>query len=912
MILWREGFSAEISFSTVTKDKIVGGLSMTFGKSDRGGTHGRRFFHVTLILAILACAIIILTSCDDSDNASVNADDVKIVYCLNNGEGDITQNLNMASPLPSRDGFAFEGWSLQEDCDNAVDINSIYASLDSIDRSMIEDGKIKVYAMWRELDVLEGIYIENKVVVYDGKPHSLVVSGAPEGAEIEFSQHDFVDAGEYVISAVVRAEGYQPLTLQGQLTILKAQPDMSLIRFSNKSYIWDGSEKSLQIEGELPEGVTVTYKNNGKTDVGIYQVIAHIEVGRNYLPTDDLTATLTITELMHTVRFIDDGQVRIFTVPNGKGIDEIPAPISRKGYTANWDVAAANLANVTSDVTVTAKYDLIKYKISYHLGGGELAENVPGEFTVKDSFALPRATKEYYEFEGWIDGAGVEINEIKTDTVGDIVVYAVWRPVEYQITFDVRGGINDIGNTTDGRAYVYTAESENRVLKPAERKGYMFEGWYGEDGVKISCVYSDSPKNFAVYAKWRVIVYSIEYILDGGSFDGCVKSDYTVEDGDIPMPVPLKSGYSFDGWHEKGSDRLISNIVAGECRDFVLYSRWSMIEYSVTYVMFEGVNDERNISKYNVKMQDFMLFSPAKEGYHFEGWYDNDKCEGSAITTISTSLCRDVTLYAKWREEAAASPFVLEDRGGKKIIVGYDYTFGKNIVIPSYADGVAAGVLCSAESIKIDAKWTTIAADTFDSCDRLQSLVLPDSLEVLPHGLLKDCTSLQSLTLPFAGDKNANSTESIFSVAALFGSVEKAGCYDVYVSVQTFNGEDVNYVFDDKSPRYVPCSLKEIVILGGDIPGYAFDGWKGLETLKAYGGKAVNQFAFRDCTALKVLQLSCGFENIAPTAVRGCTGIEAVTVPIGFDTTMIEAALRKAGGESANAVIKEENIIYSL
>ena len=61
------------------------------------------------------------------------------------------------------------------------------------------------------------------------------------------------------------------------LTILPAEeipyPDFTAIAFADKTVVYDGQEHSLAVEN-LPQGVTVTYVNNGRTEVGTQEVTA--------------------------------------------------------------------------------------------------------------------------------------------------------------------------------------------------------------------------------------------------------------------------------------------------------------------------------------------------------------------------------------------------------------------------------------------------------------------------------------------------------------------------------------------------------------------------------------------------------------------------------------------------------------
>jgi uncharacterized repeat protein (TIGR02543 family) len=71
------------------------------------------------------------------------------------------------------------------------------------------------------------------------------------------------------------------------------------------------------------------------------------------------------------------------------------------------------------------------------------------------------------------------------------------------------------------------------------------------------------------------------------------------------------------------------------------------------------------------------LDSPTKEGYAFQGWFDNSSGSGTAITEIAAASSGDLTLYAKWEKtytitivndgNGTASPSVTEAVSGTSI-----------------------------------------------------------------------------------------------------------------------------------------------------------------------------------------------------------------------------------------------------
>ena len=63
--------------------------------------------------------------------------------------------------------------------------------------------------------------------------------------------------------------------------IKKPSYDMSGVTFESLTIEYDGTPKSLVISGTLPEGVTVTYLNNDKTETGTYDVTAVFTGSKN-------------------------------------------------------------------------------------------------------------------------------------------------------------------------------------------------------------------------------------------------------------------------------------------------------------------------------------------------------------------------------------------------------------------------------------------------------------------------------------------------------------------------------------------------------------------------------------------------------------------------------------------------------
>ena len=144
-----------------------------------------------------------------------------------------------------------------------------------------------------------GVSFENAEITYDGKEHSIEITGALRNVyvTVEYEGNGKVDAGAYPVVAQFYYKGIylEGRDLNATMTIKRAVLDTYGISFGNKVVYYDGNVHSLEVKGDLPDDVTVTYVGNGQSEPGTYEVTAKFESGSgNYVPVPDMTAKLQI------------------------------------------------------------------------------------------------------------------------------------------------------------------------------------------------------------------------------------------------------------------------------------------------------------------------------------------------------------------------------------------------------------------------------------------------------------------------------------------------------------------------------------------------------------------------------------------------------------------------------------------
>ena len=299
---------------------------------------------------------------------------------------------------------------------------------------------------------------------------------------------------------------------------------------------------------------------------------------------------------------------RIVKIPKGS--------TGNKAYTANWKV--------------------IQYTIITLLEGGNAGSSGAYVYTVEETFTLPTPTRTGYTFWGWT-GEGITTPQpnvtIPKGSTGDKTYIENWVETGYTITLDLNGG-------SGKEKVIYTMTDEDFELPTPTRHGYEFVGWTGE-GITTPQTSVKIPKgsmgNKAYTANWKVIRYTITLVTNGGAVIASIR--YTVEDS-VTLPIPPeRPGYEFAGWVLDGSGQFPSTpmiIPEGSTGDRIYEAEWRVATYTITYVSH---GKAYNWVQYTIKNQ--VYFGAPEEdpsyylpGYTFVGW----KIDGVSGTPRSYML----------------------------------------------------------------------------------------------------------------------------------------------------------------------------------------------------------------------------------------------------------------------------------
>ncbi len=187
-----------------------------------------------------------------------------------------------------------------------------------------------------------------------------------------------------------------------------------------------------------------------------------------------------------------------------------------------------------------------------------------------------------------------------------------------------------------GKVNLVEESINSMYLSSISRMHYKFLGWYDEKGEKISLVSKDTK----VTAKWERITYNVEFYVAGDIQKIQVKSGLRID-----FPKFNVNGYSISGYMDiNGKTFDIWNAVTENKVIFVNLSSSNKKVYNLFLILNDGNKlDYKYILEQN---EEYDLPIPVKDGYKFDGWYDNGDFDGKSYTNIVME--ENKILYAKW------------------------------------------------------------------------------------------------------------------------------------------------------------------------------------------------------------------------------------------------------------------------
>ena len=254
-----------------------------------------------------------------------------------------------------------------------------------------------------------------------------------------------------------------------------------------------------------------------------------------------------------------------------------------------------------------------------------------------------------------------------------------------------------------------------------------------------------------------------------------------------------------------------------------------------------------------------------KDGWIFAGWATSADGDVSYSDKAKITVTSNITLYAKWELLAANAASVIAElaEGEHTVIVVGN--------ISETLDDIANAIKSNSKAkINLDLSKTTgltsIGYATFQDCNSLVSVNIPDSVTSIDMNAFYKCTNLTSVIIPdgvtFIGVGAFSSCTSLTSIN-IPNSVTYF-LYNVFMNCDSlkFNEFDnAKYIGNESNPYLVLIEAKDKNITSCNINTAT---------------KIIAGYAFRSCSNLTSVNIPASVTFIADSAFQYCDSLTTV------------------------------------
>lgn len=296
--------------------------------------------------------------------------------------------------------------------------------------------------------------------------------------------------------------------------------------------------------------------------------------------------------------------------------------------------------NMLYDVALEPVWEAKEYTLKYALNNGTSTDCGDKTYKITDTFNLGTATRNGYDFGGWVSGSTGNDNNWGTGSYnggasvsgkyGTIELAAQWQPHTYKITLNANGGSCSVSE------YDYNIEAGigvNTLAQPV-RDGYTFTGWKvtaAEGTWETGAVYTRDTGiptgkygNVTLTAQWSAATYTISLIYGTTSLG---TMSYNITSSAFTLDEIPRDGYTFEYWSVQSTAGNWSineqyykdTPITGKWGNVTLAANYTPVISEITYKNEKGEQLGEKVS-YSIDAPVELRTGYSVNGYTFNGW----------------------------------------------------------------------------------------------------------------------------------------------------------------------------------------------------------------------------------------------------------------------------------------------------
>ena len=269
----------------------------------------------------------------------------------------------------------------------------------------------------------------------------------------------------------------------------------------------------------------------------------------------------------------------------------------------------------------------------------------------------------------------------------DLKLYGRWLP-EIQVSFHWAGSVIPVdgdGNKIAAPSALSLSLDGNGTYRykatAPTADGFEFDGWYKdsactqkfEEGGEVLTANTD------LYGRWRRLTQTVTFKVKNGTWSDHLSADKnvtvdlrngfgTLSENDVPTGMIPDGGYQAPGAWDSRPNTNADGI--SETGNYVYtYTFPQKDECTVTYHWVSTENPDSAALPPQATVTKDTPYPVATvapvEGWKFSGWYTNEACNGTSVTTVTCSSAgQNIDLYGKWTHPDYCTVTFLADYEG--------------------------------------------------------------------------------------------------------------------------------------------------------------------------------------------------------------------------------------------------------
>lgn len=687
--------------------------------------------------------------------------------------------------------------------------------------------------------------------------------------------------------------------------------------FKSQTYMYDGLEKSIEVDG-IPSGTTVTYDPiNKQTEVGVYEITATIK--KDGYESKTLTATLTIVKTdKYTIEEINallaelNGALDSAKTETERLIGQIKTEYTAKINALTEQLNADKLALETLEKTYKDKVANIEATASANKT--ELENKLASDKAElnADIEALEKAYLEKVkELE---ETANANKQELESKLASDKAeLNANIKALESQIA-SVEAEMN--GKIADLTSKVTALE--NRIKELEDKLNSDHAHTYGEWVVVEQPTCIDNGIKYRQCGDCKAVdIVSIDFIGHDyvyGECDVCGEIDTTYMSEGLTFTL-INDGneYAVSGHNYIGTNLIIPAVYRGKNVTTIKENAFAYLIGNV--VLPETLTTIENSAFVECKFNSINYLGTVDQWVEID-FYSNPissaeqmLIKGEELTDVKLTTATKISPYAFAGCTSLTSVEIPSSITSISDGAFYGCSSLASVTLPNNLTSIGeqAFAYCSSlTSIAIPSDLVSIGNMAFIGCDSLLNilitdlsawlnipnvynlmnygeeikiirlnnetlteLIIPDGVTVIWAGAFRGCVSLTSVVIP-------NSVTNIYNNPFY-------GCTSLKYNVK----DGLKYLGNSENKYLYLAGVVDTSVVAVDIDSNcriigagAFEQCENLTSITIPDGvTSIGIYAFRNCTSLASIEIPNSVTSIGTYVFHNCTSLESIVIP---------------------------------